>query len=147
VNATAVAALLFVAAGLLVLAGTGIGRARGRRVTSGDAAGMAGMTGVAVAFLFTVMPVVPLVVLPAVIGGVLGIRWIMARQWLVLGAFLIGSGVLVVIGQTYRRLNDLGDPAVIIPGWSPVPLAVGAAITILGAALVVASRNPGHGET
>jgi hypothetical protein len=113
----------------------------------GDAAGMAGMTGVAVAFLFTVMPVVPLVVLPAAIAGVLGIRWITARQWLVLGAFLIGSGSLVVIGQTYRRLNDLGDPSVIIPGWSPVPLAVGAAITILGATLVAASLTAGRGET
>jgi hypothetical protein len=147
VNAIAVWTLLFVAAGLLVLAGTGIGRARGRRVTRGDAAGMAGMTGMAVAFLFTVMPVVPLVVLPAAIAGILLTRWITARQWLVIGAFLIGTGALVLIGQTYRRLNDLADPAVIIPGWSPLPLAVGAAITILGGTLVVASLAPGRGET
>jgi hypothetical protein len=145
VNTPAVLVLLFVAAGLLVLAGTGIGRVRGRPVTRGDAAGMAGMTGVAVAFLFVVMPVLPLIVLPAAIAGVLGVSWVIARQWHVLGAFLIGGGLLVVIGETYRRLNDLADPAVVIPGWSPVPLAVGAAITVLGATLAIVSlrwRSP-----
>jgi hypothetical protein len=130
--------LLFVAAGLLILAGTGIGRARGRALSASDAAGMAGMTGVAVAFLFTVMPVMPLAMLPAAIAGVLCVAWIVRGQLLQLGAFLIGGGGFVGLHQAFTLANDLADPAVSVPGWTPLPLAAGAAFVILGAALVAA---------
>jgi hypothetical protein len=130
-------ALLFVAAGLLVLAGVGIGRARGRAPSERDAGLMAAMTGIAVAFLFIVMPVIPLVVFPMVIAGILLAGWLAERRWLPLGAFLIGSGLFLAVTQALRRANDLADPAVTNPLWSPVPLAIGAAVTILGVTLVV----------
>ena len=45
--------------------------------------------------------------------------------------------------QVASRLNDLADPAVTLPGWTPVPTAIGAALLILGVTLV-ALRSP-HG--
>ena len=99
---------------------------------------MAAMTGVAVMFLFVVMPVIPLVVFPFVVAGMLVASWITERHWRRLGAFLAGGGALLFMMQVLRRANDLADPAVVNPGWTPVPMAVGAALTILGSALVLA---------
>jgi hypothetical protein len=132
--------LLFVAFGLLVLAGVGIGRRRGGSVPRRDRGLMAGLTGVSVAFLFVVLAVAPLVVFPLTVAVVLLVSWLEARQWTLLGAFLIGAGGYLALTQTLRRANDLADPAVTIPGWSPVPLAFGAAALILGAALIIADR-------
>lgn len=133
--------LLFVAAGLLVLAGTGIGRVRGRPVSRNDAAVMAGMTGVAVAFLGTVMAVLPLLLFPVAIGGVLVATWTARRQWDQLGAFLVGGGGLVAAMQGVALANDLADPAVSITGWTPIPLAAAVAATIIGIAVLIADRR------
>ena len=135
----AIVALLFVAAGLVLLAGIRIGRWRGRPPGPREASVMAAMTGVAVMFLFVVMPVIPLVVFPFVVAGMLVASWITERQWRPLGAFLAGGGALLFTMQALSRANDLADPAVTIPGWTPVPMAVGAALAILGAALVLAA--------
>jgi hypothetical protein len=133
--------LLFVAFGLLLLVGVGLARDRGRAESRRDMALMAGMTGVALAFLFVMLAVAPLVVFPLAIGGALVTTWLGARQWVTLGAFLIGAGGFVTVTQALRRANDLADPAVTMPGWSPVPLAVGAAAVIVGATLIIADRT------
>ena len=102
---------------------------------------MAAMNGVAVTFLFVVMPIIPLVIFPFMVAGILVASWISARHWRPLGAFLAGGGALLFAMQALSRANDLADPAVTIPGWTPVPMAVGAAFTILGAALVLAGAR------
>lgn len=102
---------------------------------------MAAMTGIAVTFLFVVMPVIPLVIFPFVVTGILVASWIAGRQWRPLGAFLAGGGALLFTMQALSRANDLADPAVTIPGWTPVPMAVGAALAILGTALVLAGGS------
>jgi hypothetical protein len=142
-NATASLLLLFVAAGLLVLAGGGIGHWRGRPPSKRDAAIMAAMTGGASAFLLTLLLVTPLVVLPAFAIGVLVVNWIHRRAWGQLGAFLVGGGVLVSTMQAFRLLNDALDPAV-VSGWSPEPLAIGIAFVILGSSLLIVGAR--HGE-
>ena len=139
----AVIALLFVAAGLVVLAGIGIGRWRGRPPGPREASVMAAMTGIAVMFLFVVMPVIPLVIFPFVVAGILVATWITEKQWRPLGAFLAGGGALLFTMQVLSRANDLADPAVVIPGWTPVPMAVGAALAILGATLVLVGGSEG----
>src|ERR671910_1626877 len=139
----AVIALLFVAAGLVVLAGIGIGRWRGRPPGPREASVMATMTGIAVTFLFVVMPVIPLVIFPFVVAGILVATWITEKQWRPLGAFLAGGGALLFTMQVLSRANDLADPAVVIPGWTPVPMAVGAALAILGTALVLVGGSEG----
>ena len=104
---------------------------------------MAAMTGIAVTFLFVVMPVIPLVIFPFVVAGILVATWITEKQWRPLGAFLAGGGALLFTMQVLSRANDLADPAVVIPGWTPVPMAVGAALAILGTALVLVGGSEG----
>jgi Na+/phosphate symporter len=130
--------LLFVAAGLLMLAGVGLGRwrGRGRPPSHAETALMAAMTGVAVTFLFVVMPVIPLVIFPFVVAGTLVATWAKDRHWRPLGAFLVGGGTLLVVMQAMQRANDIADPAVTIPGWTPAPMVIGAALAIIGAVLV-----------
>ena len=128
--------LLFVAAGLLLLAGIGIGRWRGSPPSAGETALMAGMTGVAVMFLFVVMPVIPIVIFPCVIAGILVTSWVREASWRPLGAFLVGGGALLFAMQALRLANDVADPAVTIPNWSPIPMAVGAALAITGGTLL-----------
>lgn len=135
-SGTASILLLFVAGGLLLLAGIGVGRWRGRPPSGRETAIMAAMTGVAVTFLFVVMPVIPLVIFPFVIAGTLVATWISERAWRSLGAFLAGGGLLLFAMQAMSRANDLADPAVTVPGWTPIPMAVGAALAILGATLL-----------
>jgi hypothetical protein len=136
--------LLFVAASLLVLGGVAIGRSRGRAVTRRDSALMAAMVGVAVTFLFVVMPVIPLVVFPFVVAGILVTTWIADRSWMAVGAFLIGGGALLSVMEAMAMANDLADPAVSVPGWTPVPLAIGVAAVIFGTSLALAdSRRAG----
>ena len=132
--------LLFVAFGLLLLAGAGIGRGGEPRASRLDAILKAGMTGVAIAFLFFAMAISPLVVFPLIVASVLIANWLAARHWTLLGAFLVGAGGYLTVTEALRIANDLADPAVTMPGWSPVPLAFGAAAIILGAALMVADR-------
>ena len=142
-NGTAPILLLFGAAGLLLLAGIGIGRWRGRRPSAGETVLMAAMTGVAVMFLFVVMPIIPIVIFPFVVAGMLVTNWIREGALRPLGAFLVGGGGLLFAMQALRRANDLADPAVITPGWTPIPMTLGAALAIVGATLVVVDWKRG----
>jgi hypothetical protein len=103
---------------------------------------MAGMTGTALGFLLYVMWVPPLIVFPIVVAGILVADWLARGDLLLLGSFLVGAGGLWAGLQSLSLINDLGDEAVTTPGWTPIPLALGVALTILGAALVVATRRP-----
>ena len=134
-------ALLFTAAGLLLILGVRIGRAGGREASARDTSLMAAMTGVAIGFLLLVLPVFPLLIFPMVIGGILVATWLAERRWLELGAFLVGGGLLWCATETLSLLNDLGDPAVTRPGWTPIPFGIAVAAAILGAALAIASRR------
>ena len=84
------------------------------------------------------MPVIPIVAFPFVIAGMLVASWLQQRSWLPLGAFLVGGGALLFAMQAMRRVNDLADAAVTIPGWSPIPMAIGAALAIFGTSLIIA---------
>ena len=142
-NDVAIVLLLFVAAGLLVVIGVGLGRERGRQPSSHDTALMAAMTGIALGFLGLFLSASPMAIGPVAIGGVLVATWWRRGQTALVGAFLIGSGALVAGMQALTLINDLADPAVSIPGWTPVPLALGVVVALLGTALVVAGRrNP-----
>jgi len=56
---------------------------------------------------------------------------------------LVGSFAVVWVGfEALAWLNAVSDPAVVIPGWSPVPLATAVALLILSMALT-ASRLSG----
>lgn len=138
-NNTASLLLLFVAAGLLVVLGVGLGRERGRQPSARDTALMAGMTGITVGFLVMFLSASPLTLGPISIGVTLVGVWWRRNQIGPIGAFLVGGGLLVAVMQIYQLLNDLGDPAVTIPGWTPVPLALGIALAILGTSLVAAA--------
>ena len=130
-------ALLFVAAGLLVLAAVGFARGRGTAVSPTLGAALAGLTGVALGFLSYVMPVMPLLLFPIVLGVALTVEWVRRGAWPSFGAFLMGAGGLWAAGQFISRMNDLADQAVSIPDWSPVPLGLGVAAMILGGALLL----------
>ncbi|MDQ2673666.1 MAG: hypothetical protein M3Y40_03345 [Chloroflexota bacterium] len=135
--------LLFVAAGLLLILGIRIGRSRGAEASARDAALMAAMTGVAIGFLVLVLPVFPLLIFPMVIGAILVATWLAERRWLELGTFLVAGGLLWCATETLSLINDLGDPAVYRPAWTPIPFGMAIAAVILGASLVMAGRREG----
>jgi hypothetical protein len=141
VNDTAIVLLLFVAAGLLLVLGNGLGRARGQPVSSQDTALMAGMTGVAVGFLSQFLWASPLALGPMAIAAILATIWWRRGQVALVGALLVGGGLIVAAMQGLALLNDLSDPAVTIPGWTPVPLAIGVALVIVGTSLGVAGKS------
>ena len=134
-------ALLFAAAGLLLILGVRMGQWRGREATARDTALMAGMTGVAIGFLVLVLPVIPLLIFPMVIGGVLVVTWLADRRWLELGGFLLGGGLLWSTTETLSLLNDLADSAVHRPAWTPILFGMAVAAAIVGAALMIAARR------
>lgn len=133
--------LLFVAAGLLVIAGASIGRARGHEPSRASSALMAGMTGLGLGFVLYVLFVLPLILFPAAVAGIVVADWLRRRDWLLLGSFLTGAGGLWAVMSGWALVNDLTDAAVSYPGWTPIPLAMGAAATIVGAALLLAGRG------
>lgn len=124
--------LLAVAAGLLLLAGVSIGRLRGRQASGTTYTVMAAMTGTALGFLLRLLWVAPLIVFPLAVAGILIAAWLSRREWRLLGAFLVGAGGLWAAMEVLALANDLADPAVTIPGWTPIPLAIGVAAAILG---------------
>lgn len=134
-------ALLFTAAGLLLILGVRIGRSRGREASARDTTLMAGMTGVAIGFLVLVLPVFPLLIFPMVVGGVLVATWLAEQRWMELGTFLVAGGLLWCTTETLSLLNDLGDPAVTRPAWTPIPFGMAVAAVTLGAALVIVGRR------
>jgi Ca2+/Na+ antiporter len=140
VPTVATIALLFVASALLLLAGTAIGRSRGRAPGRAIAGVMAAMTGLGTGFLALVMPVVPLIAFPVSVAAILVVAWVLRRDWHLIGWFLIGVGGFWALSQALVVANDLSDPAVTIPGWSPVPFALGISATILGLTVIFAER-------
>lgn len=102
---------------------------------------MAGMTGTALGFLLYVMWVPPLILFPIVVAVIIVADWLARGELVLLGSFLVGAGGLWAGLQGLSLINDLGDEAVTTPGWTPIPLALGVAVTVLGAALVVATRQ------
>jgi hypothetical protein len=139
VNDTASLLLLFVAAGLLIVLGTGLGRARGRSPSARDTSLMAGMTGLAIGFLVVFLSASALAFGPIGIAVVLVAAWWRRGQTGLIGAFLLGGGVLVAFMNGMWLLNDLSDPAVSYPGWMPGMLAGAIAAVILGASFVLAA--------
>jgi hypothetical protein len=95
----------------------------------------------ALGFLLYVMWVPPLILFPIVVGGTLAADWLARSALLLLGSFLVGAGGLWAVMQGLALINDLSDEAVSIPGWTPVPLALSVAVTILGSALIVATAR------
>lgn len=95
---------------------------------------MAGMTGLGLGFVLYVLFVLPLILFPAAVAGIVVADWLRRRDWLLLGSFLTGAGGLWAVMSGWALVNDLTDAAVSYPGWTPIPLAMGAAATIVGAA-------------
>ncbi len=140
-NGVASILLLVVAAGLLILLGAGVGREGGRQPPPRDTALMAGMTGVAIGFLVIFLFASPMVLAPTAIAGILVAAWSRRGQWQLVGAFLVGGGLLVAVMNAMWLVSDLRDPAVHLPGWTPIPLALSVAFVVLGFSLVLADRS------
>lgn len=100
---------------------------------------MAGMTGITIGFLVTFLSASMLALGPVAIAGVLIAAWWRRGQTALVGAFLIGGGVLVAFMNGMWLVDDLTDAAVSYPGWTPIPLGLGVAAAILGASLLVAA--------
>ena len=75
--------------------------------------------------------VFPLILFPAAVGGIVVADWLRRRDWLLLGSFLVGAGGLWAVMSGWALVNDMADAAVSTPGWTPIPLALGAAATRL----------------
>ena len=133
--------LLFAAAGLLVLAGVTLGRARGRPPSASARLLMAGMTGMALGFLLLVMPVLPFALFPLAVACILAADWGRRGAWALLGALLLGGGGFWLLTELQSFVNDVSDAAVSRPGWTPVPLGLSVAAVILGSALLIATRG------
>ena len=72
---------------------------------------------------------------------VLGVLYARTRRMGDAGV-LLGSFALVWAAfETWTWLNDVLDPAVSIPGWTPVPLATAVASLVIAAAVVIASPS------
>lgn len=136
--------LLFVALGLLLLAAATLRRRSGVASRSGQTLAMAMMTGLALGFLALVFLGHPYMLLPLGIGGVLLFGWLRPPQPRAIGALLLGFGVLWTVMLGWSLLNDLADPAVSAPGWTPYPLAAGAALLVLGLVLTLGTRERGQ---
>ncbi len=136
--------LLVVAAGLMLVAASYVTRQRGAEAGTGVRIGMAAMTGLALSFLIRVLVVLPLVVFPMAMTGILVASWLSRGRLDELGAFLVAGGGLWALDEVYARLNDVSDPAVIYPGWTPIPLALAVALTVLGGALIAGVRLQGR---
>jgi uncharacterized membrane protein YidH (DUF202 family) len=136
-------ALLFVAAGLLLLGSASIRRTGGREPSRASGAVLAGMTGLGLGFVLYVLFVPPLFLFPAAVAGILVTDWLRRRQWRLLGSFLVGAGGLWAAMTAWALVNDLTDDAVNYPGWTPTPLAAAVSLVILGATMLVAGRGEG----
>jgi hypothetical protein len=133
------AALLLVAAGLLVLVLVGARGRCGRPPSSEQGLAMALMTGLATGYLALVSLGHPLMFFPLGVAAVLVVSWLRVARLADAGSLLLGWGALWTTMFAWQLLNDLSDPAVSYPGWTPYPLAAGAAMVILGLALLLGS--------
>ena len=132
-------ALLFVAGGLLLIALSCGTRVRGRQI-HGLGVAMAVMTGLALGFLSLFLFLFPFVVFPLGIAGILIARWLAAGRLTELGAFLVAAAGFWVLEEAAALINDLNDPAVTSPAWSPIPLALATGLMVFGATLIIGQR-------
>lgn len=132
-------ALLFVAGGLLLIAASVAMRAGGRR-PAGLPVATAAMTGLALGFLSLFLFLIPYVVFPLGISGILVLRWLADGRLTELGAFLVAGAGFWVLEEGAALLNDLSDPAVTYPMWSPIPLALAFGMMVLGTTLIIGQR-------
>ena len=135
-NGFASAALLLVALGLLVLVLVASRRRSGRLPSPEHGLAMALMTGLATGFLALVFLGHPFMLFPLGVAAVLVVSWLREVRLADAGALLLGWGALWTAMFAWQLLNDLSDPAVSYPGWTPYPLAAGAALTVLGIVLL-----------
>lgn len=130
--------LLLVAAGLLVLAAgwSATGHAEWRR----NAEAKVLLFGLAIGYLTYFLIGTVLVFFPLAIAAVA----MTARTRSALpdaGTFLVACAGSWVVFLGLRHWNDLADPAVTQPGWTPYPLALAAALTVLGLVLRFGARR------
>jgi hypothetical protein len=128
--------LLLVALALLLLAASALRRRSGTAPSTSQAVAMALMTGLALGFLALVFLGHPFMLFPLAISAVLVAGWIRQVQPALIGALLLGFGLLWTAMFGWQRLNDLSDAAVSYPGWTPYPLAAGFALIVLGVVLL-----------
>jgi hypothetical protein len=129
--------LLFVALGLLLLAAAALRPRSAAAPRTTQTFAMALMTGLALGFLALVFFGHPYMLLPMGIGGVLLASWLRPPQPRAMGALLVGFGVLWTAMLGWSLINDLSDPAVSAPGWTPQPLAAGVGLLVLGLVLTL----------
>jgi hypothetical protein len=99
------------------------------------------MSGLTMGFLSYFLLGSMLVVFPIALAAVLVVEWIRWGHTGQPAAFLIGFGGLWTFLFGWQRWNDLSDPAVTYPGWTPYPLALGVALLTFGVVLSVAKRS------
>jgi hypothetical protein len=128
--------LLLVALALLLLGASALRRRSGMTPSASQSVAMALMTGAALGFLALVFLGHPFMLFPLAIGVALLAGWARPARLALIGALLLGFGLLWAAMFGWQRLNDLADPAVSYPGWTPFPLAAGLALTVLGIVLL-----------
>ena len=132
--------LLVVSAGLVLVAMSYWAGAHGREPDPWLRLAMAGMSGLALGFLAHFLFIVPYVMFPLGFTAILVAHWLSSRRLGELGTFLLAAAAYWMVAELSARLNDLSDPAVSYPGWTPVPVAVAAALVVFGASLIVGER-------
>ena len=84
------------------------------------------------------LPVGLVVLVPVVLLGWLYMR---LRRVVDLGALLGAFGLSWAAFEGWVWLNAESDPAVSIPGWSPIPLATAVALLLIGIAVLVRTSS------
>lgn len=139
--------LLLIATSLLVLAAAAARRAAGRPQSDPEAEAKVVLFGLTVGFLAYFLFGTVLVLFPLAIAFATLVGWRDRPALRYIGTFLIASAGLWAVFLGERRWNDLADPAVTEPGWSPYPLAVAAALLVFGIVLRWGITTGRHSST
>lgn len=135
VNGFLVFLLLLIAASLFVLAAAGVRGAAERAESRREAEMKLLLFGLTVGFLAYFLFGTVLVLFPLAIAFFALLSSDRRPAVRDTGTFLIAAAGLWVVLLSERLWNDLADPAVTEPGWSPIPLAFSVGLLILGATL------------
>jgi hypothetical protein len=82
------------------------------------------------------LPVGLVTVIPSVMLGLIYAR---TRRIADLGVLLGAFAAVWAAHETWTWVNDLSDPAVSIPGWTPVPLAAAIALLVVAVSIMAAA--------